>query len=60
MNDEIVKFNAVVTTNGTVVPYDMVVCIKSSNFFYDKLGHLHECVETEREFYLEWLKEKVK
>jgi hypothetical protein len=60
MNDEVVKFNAVVTTDDTVVPYTMIVSMTPTNFFYDRLGKLHQCVETEREFYLEWLKEKVK
>jgi hypothetical protein len=60
MNDEIVKFNAVVTTKDTVVPYTMIVSMTPTNFFYDMLGQLHQCVGTEREFYLEWLKEKVK
>ena len=60
MNDEIVKFNAVVTTKDTVVPYTMIVSMTPTNYFYDMLGQLHQCVGTEREFYFEWLKEKVK
>lgn len=59
MKDETTNFNAITTVNGDIVPYTMIVLFKENEFFYDILGNLHRCVETERENYLQWLKREL-
>jgi len=59
MSDEIVRFDAITTDNGDIVPYVMIVSMRESGHFYDILGNLHQTVKSEREFYVEWLKSKI-